>query len=62
MNTGNLTTYKSELDEEKIKRSGKSKTKKDRQERIVSNIYGLMGSKSKVTKEEIKEELKRFYG
>ena len=62
MKMGNLEDYKSNLNDSKLKIIKRQMTKKEKKEQVVSNIYGLMDSDSQVTKEEIEEELKKFYG
>jgi len=61
MNTKELKKYRSNIDVERIKQHSKNLTPEQRKEAIVSNIYGLMDSDSKVTKQEIREELAKFY-
>ena len=62
MKIGNLTSYKSNLSKEELKKITKKMTKDERRELTISNIYGLMDSESHVTKKEIRKDLEKFYG
>ena len=62
MDIEKLKDYKSEIDIKKLKQSGKNMSSSEKKEHVISNIFGLMDSDSQVTKEEIREELEKFYG
>ena len=52
--------YRSNVDFEKLKQEAANMTPEQLFEQRVSGIYGLMSSKSKVTKDEIREEIKKM--
>ncbi len=61
MNTKRLSDYKSSIDVDTIKRKRAQMTPAERREQMVSGVFGLLDSKSEVTKEEIREEIERIY-
>ncbi len=62
MDINDLKSYKSKIDRNKLEIAANNMSAEEKKEQIISNIFGLMGSRSQVTKEEIREELKKFYG